>query len=147
MTGKGPCVAGSAFPSYCAAGDSAPLLRTRRRSLPAGDARGMHGAVGGAIRGWGVNESAVGSRGRASPPGPVTWCRIRGTGIIPGRASGGCLADRDVGSPVSLGEAAHAVPADADRPPAGDRCQRPLEMSGCWPTKTVGLGSCQEQGA
>lgn len=45
----------------------------------------------------------------------------RGIGIIPGRASGGCMDVRDGGSPVSLGEVEHAVRADVDEPPAGDR--------------------------
>ena len=77
-------MAGSAFPSYCAAGDSAPLLRTRRRSLLAGDARGTHTEKKGSSPGgggWGVGERIrrrIG--GRAIPFGPVRWWRTAGAG-------------------------------------------------------------------
>ena len=122
MTGKGPCVAESAFPSYCAAGDSAPLLRTRRRSLPAGEARGTHGAVGGVTPGWGWGDR---TRRRVKKAGHSARARDVvsdcGIGISPGRASGGRMDVRDGGSPVSLGEVEHTLRADVDQPPAGDR--------------------------
>lgn len=125
MTGKGPCVAGSAFPSYCAAGDSARLLRTRRWSLPAGDARGMHGAEGGVTQGWGWGDRI---RRRIERTGHLTRAR----GVVPepgerdhpGPCIRGYMVVRDGDSPVSLGEAAHAVRADVDRPPAGTEARR-----------------------
>ena len=77
-------MAGPASPSDGAAGVCAPLLRARRRSSDAREARGMHAAAGALTRGRGLgagaNAFALGSRG---------WpMSVRAREVVPGRGRG-----------------------------------------------------------